>query len=235
MQKKGIYERYFKRLFDIICSLVALILLSWLYVIIAVLVRFKLGSPILFCQPRPGKGEKIFKMYKFRTMTSECDSEGNLLPDYVRLTKFGKWLRASSLDELPELICIIKGDMSILGPRPLLVKDMVFMSDEHRKRHSVRPGLSGLAQVNGRNDIDWNDKLNYDIRYIQHITFCGDMKLIIATIMKVFIKQEGITEDGKATATDYGDYLLQKGNVSKTEYAAKQKEVAMILNKLGED
>ena len=165
MHKQGIYEKYFKRLIDIFCSLAAIIVFCWLYAIVAILVRVKLGSQVLFKQPRPGKDEKIFNMYKFRTMTDERDENGNLLPDEVRLTKFGKALRATSLDELPEAFNILKGDMSVIGPRPQLVRDMVFMTDEQRKRHCVRPGLSGLAQVNGRNDIDWEDKLDNRRRY----------------------------------------------------------------------
>ena len=177
--KKGIYENYIKRILDIILSLVALICLSPILLIVAILVRVKLGSPVLFKQKRPGKDEKIFTLYKFRTMTDERDKSGNLLPDSQRLTKFGKFLRSTSLDELPELINIIKGDMSIVGPRPQLVRDMLFMTDEQRKRHSVRQGLTGLAQVNGRNNITWEDKLNYDLEYIQNITFIGDLKIII--------------------------------------------------------
>ena len=228
---KSFYEKYIKRILDIVCSLIAIVLLLWLFLIVAILVRIKLGGPVLFKQPRPGKDEKIFYMYKFRTMTNEKDESGNLLPDEVRLTKFGKWLRETSLDELPELFTILKGDMSILGPRPLLVRDMVFMSEEHRKRHSVRPGLSGLAQVHGRNDIDWTDKLNYDIEYIRNITFPGDLKILCMTVLKVFQK-EGITEQGMATAADYGDYLLDKGLVDREVYDKKQEEAREILRGL---
>lgn len=230
-KKSGIYERYFKRLIDLICSVCAIIALSWLYAIIALLVRIKLGSPVLFKQPRPGKDEKIFYMNKFRTMTDERDQDGNLLPDEVRLTPFGKWLRESSLDELPELFSIAKGDMTLLGPRPLLVRDMVFMTDKQRKRHTVRPGLSGLAQVSGRNDIDWDLKLKLDVQYIENITFMGDVKLILMTVFKV-LKKEGITEGGMATAADYGDYLLVNGKVSKEEYDQKQIEAREILSNL---
>ena len=207
----------------------AIVVFSWLYVIVAVLVRVKLGSPVLFTQPRPGKDEKIFKMYKFRTMTDERDENGELLPDEIRLTKFGKWLRSTSLDELPEAFNILKGDMSIIGPRPQLVRDMVFMTEEQRQRHTVKPGLSGLAQVNGRNDIDWEDKLNWDLKYIKKITFVGDVKIIFQTVMKAFIKQEGITEGDMATAQDFGDYLLGKGEVSKEEYDEKQEEAKLLL------
>lgn len=227
-RRKGLYERYFKRLLDIICSCTAIVLLGWLYLVIAILVKKNLGSPVLFKQPRPGKNEKIFNMYKFRTMTDERDAAGNLMPDEKRLTPFGKMLRETSLDELPELFSIVKGDMGICGPRPLLVRDMVFMSKEHRKRHSMRPGLTGLAQVNGRNDIDWEEKLDYDVEYIRDITFGGDLKIILQTVCKV-LKREGITEDGMATAMDYGDYLLEKGMVSRKIYDQKQAEARGLL------
>lgn len=171
------YQRYGKRVIDLFLSLVLLILFWWVLAIVAILVRVKLGSPVLFKQPRPGKDEKIFNLYKFRTMTDECDENGNLLPDEVRLTKFGKALRATSLDELPEVFNIVRGEMAIIGPRPQLVRDMVFMTPEQRKRHLVRPGLSGLAQVNGRNAIAWDDKLAYDLDYIEHITFAGDVAI----------------------------------------------------------
>ncbi len=228
-RKVTLYEKYIKRVIDIICASLAIIVFSWLYVIVAILVRVKLGSPVLFTQPRPGKDEKIFKMYKFRTMTDERDENGELLPDEIRLTKFGKWLRSTSLDELPEAFNILKGDMSIIGPRPQLVRDMVFMTEEQRQRHTVKPGLSGLAQVNGRNDIDWEDKLNWDLKYIKKITFVGDVKIIFQTVMKAFIKQEGITEGDMATAQDFGDYLLGKGEVSKEEYDEKQEEAKELL------
>ena len=171
--KAGIYEKYIKRLLDIVLSLCAIIVLSPVMLITALLVRIKLGSPVIFCQQRPGKidsktgKEKIFKMYKFRSMTDARDEDGELLPDEVRLTKFGKALRSTSLDELPELFNILKGDMSIVGPRPQLVRDMVFMSAEQRQRHLVRQGLTGLAQINGRNAIDWEEKLEWDLRYIE--------------------------------------------------------------------
>ena len=180
-RKQGFYEKYIKRLLDIICSLLAIVFFCWLYAIIAILVRIKLGSPVLFKQPRPGLinprtgHEKIFDMYKFRTMTDQRSPDGELLPDDFRLTKFGAWLRSTSLDELPEAFCILKGDMSVIGPRPQLVRDMVFMSDEQRMRHTAKPGLSGLAQVNGRNAIDWEKKLNYDLEYIKDISFLGDL------------------------------------------------------------
>lgn len=234
-RKQGIYEKYVKRLIDIICSLAALLAFWWLYIIVAILVKVKLGSPVLFTQPRPGLidpktgKETIFKMYKFRTMTDERDGNGNLLPDEVRLTKFGKWLRSTSLDELPEVFNILKGDMSIIGPRPQLVRDMVFMTKEQRMRHTVKPGLSGLAQVNGRNAIAWEDKLEWDLKYIKKVSFVEDIKIILLTVQKAFIRQEGITEEDMATATDFGDYLLAKGSVSKKEYDNLQIEAREIL------
>ena len=236
-RKCGFYELYIKRLIDIACSLVAIIAFSWLYIIIAVLVRVKLGSPVLFKQPRPGKidsktgREKIFYMYKFRSMSDERDENGNLLPDDVRLGKFGKALRATSLDELPEAFNILKGDMSVIGPRPQLIRDMVFMTGKQRMRHTAKPGLSGLAQVNGRNDISWEEKLNWDLRYIEKISFLGDVKIIFQTVMKAFVKQEGITDGDMATAYDYGDWLLKEGKVSQEDYEEKQEEAAKILIK----
>ena len=196
-QPYGFYEKYFKRLVDIVCSLGAIILLSWLYVIVAILVRVKLGSPVIFCQQRPGKSEKIFKLYKFRTMTDERDENGELLPDEVRLTEFGKGLRASSLDELPELFNILKGDMSIIGPRPLLVSYLPWYTEEEKHRHDVRPGLSGLAQVNGRNYVEWDRRLQFDIDYVNKITFWGDVKIIWMTIVSVLKKSDvaEVTDD----------------------------------------
>lgn len=214
------YRHFFKRFFDFILSLIAIIILSPIYIIVAILVRVKLGSPVIFTQERPGKDEKIFKMYKFRSMTSETDEEGNLLPDEVRLTSFGKKLRSTSLDELPELFNILKGDMSIVGPRPQLVKDMIFMTEEQRKRHTVRQGLTGLAQVNGRNAISWEDKINYDLQYIQDITFINDVKIVFQTLVKVF-KKEDISTDGMETAEDLGDYLLRTNQISLQEYREK--------------
>ena len=232
MSKQGnttFYQRYGKRAIDLVLSLLLLTLFWWVLAIVAILVRVKLGSPVLFKQPRPGKDEKIFNLYKFRTMTDERDAEGNLLPDDVRLTKFGKALRATSLDELPEVFNIIKGEMAIIGPRPQLVRDMVFMTPEQRHRHDVRPGLSGLAQVNGRNAIAWDDKLAYDLKYIEQVTFLGDIAIFFKTIAKAFVKQEGITEDGMATAADYGDYLLAEGRVTPAKYDALQLEAKHLL------
>ena len=224
-----LYRNYIKRFLDIVLSAGAIVVLSPVMAVTAVLVRVKLGSPVIFKQRRPGKDEKIFEMYKFRSMTNARDENGELLPDEVRLTSFGKKLRASSLDELPELFNILKGDMSVVGPRPQLVRDMVFMTAEQRKRHSVRPGLTGLAQVNGRNAIDWEKKLAYDLEYIKRITFSGDMKIIWQTARKALLSQEGITEEGMATAEDYGDYLLRSGKVNSDIYEKKQLEARKLL------
>ena len=236
-RKMGFYERYIKRAIDIFCSGLAIIVFCWLYAIIALLVRIKLGSPV-FTQYRPGLidpktgKERIFKMYKFRTMTDKKDAEGNLLPDEVRLTKFGAWLRSTSLDELPEAFCILNGTMTLIGPRPQLVRDMVFMSEEQRMRHTAKPGLSGLAQVSGRNAISWDRKLQYDLEYIEHVSFGRDLKILFKTVEKAFIKQEGITEEGSVTAADYGDYLLQTKQISKEEYDKKQNEAKELLKGL---
>ena len=231
-RKQGIYEKYIKRIFDIICALAALIVFSWLYIIVAVLVRIRLGSPVIFKQPRPGKDEKIFNLYKFRSMTDARDEQGNLLPDDVRLTKFGRALRASSLDELPEAFNILKGDMSVIGPRPQLVRDMVFMTPEQRQRHSVRPGLSGLAQTRGRNAISWDGKLAADLEYIQHVTFLGDVKIIFDTVRQVFFKEKGLKDsdvDEVEITDDFGDYLLKAGRVSEDEYDEKQEQAKRLL------
>ena len=234
-RKCGFYELYIKRLIDVVCSVAAIVAFGWLYAIVAVLVRVKLGSPILFKQPRPGKidpktgREKIFYMYKFRSMSDERDENGNLLPDEVRLGKFGKVLRSTSLDELPEVFNIVRGEMTLVGPRPQLVRDLVFMTDEQIMRHTAKPGLSGLAQVNGRNDISWEEKLDWDLKYIEKVSFLGDMKIIFQTVMKAFIKQEGITDGDMATAYDYGDWLLKESKVSKEEYLEKQEEAKKLL------
>ena len=202
-RKRGLYEKYAKRPLDIICVLAALIVFSWLYIIIAILVRIKLGSPVIFKQPRPGKDEKIFNLYKFRSMTDERDENGELLPDEVRLTKFGKALRATSLDELPEAFNILKGDMSVIGPRPLLVQYLPLYSEKQRHRHDVRPGLSGYAQVNGRNSISWTQKLELDCAYVEKITFLGDLKIIFQTVGKAFFQQEGISSATSDTMEDF--------------------------------
>ena len=197
-RRKGFYEKFIKRPQDLVLSLVALIILSPVLIAVAILVRIKLGSPVLFTQERPGLNEKIFKMYKFRTMTDEKDENGNLLPDSIRLTKFGRILRSTSLDELPELFNIIKGDMSIVGPRPLLVQYLELYNNHQNRRHEVRPGLSGHAQVNGRNTISWEDKFNLDVKYVDNVSLLGDWKIIFLTIKKVFVK-EGISSDTSVT------------------------------------
>lgn len=231
-RKQGIYEKYIKRIIDICCAVAAIAVFWWLYLIVAILVRVNLGSPVLFTQPRPGKDEKIFHMYKFRSMTDARDENGNLLLDEVRLTKFGKMLRATSMDELPEAFNILKGDMSVIGPRPQLVRDMTFMTAEQRMRHSVRPGLSGLAQTRGRNALAWDDKLATDLEYIQNVTFLGDAKIIIDTVKQVFFREKGLEGsdvDEIDVTDDYGDYLLKKGRVTKEEYDQKQEEAKRLL------
>ena len=207
------YKRFFKRPVDIFCALAAIIVFSWLYILVAILVRVKLGSPVLFKQPRPGKDEKIFNLYKFRTMTDEKDENGNLLPDEIRLTKFGKLLRATSLDELPEAFNILKGDMSVIGPRPLLVKYLDEYNDRQKRRHEVRPGLSGLAQVNGRNAITWEAKFEYDVQYVENITFWGDFKILCMTVWKAFAKRDGISAEGEATIGEFKNKEKEKQNV----------------------
>lgn len=196
--KGGIYKRFIKRSMDFILSLIAIIVLSPIFLIVALLVKIKLGSPVIFKQQRPGLNEKIFTMYKFRTMTDERDENGELLPDSVRLTKFGKFLRSTSLDELPELFNILKGDMSIVGPRPLLVQYLPLYNDHQKRRHEVRPGLTGLAQVNGRNAISWEEKFDLDVRYVDNVSFIEDWKIILLTIKKVFVR-EGINSETAAT------------------------------------
>ena len=234
-RKMGFYEKYVKRAIDIVCASAAIICFSPLYVGVAILVRFKLGSPVLFTQDRPGLigedgKETIFKMYKFRTMTDERDENGDLLPDEVRLTSFGKWLRSTSLDELPEAFNILNGTLSVCGPRPQLVRDLTFMTKEQRMRHTAKPGLSGLAQVNGRNAIKWEDKLDWDLKYIENVSLLEDLGIILKTVKTAFIKQEGITDGDMATAEDFGDYLLNNGKVSREDYNNKQMEAKKILN-----
>ena len=224
------YAKYFKRMLDFTLSLGAIIVLSPILLVLTIVGAVAMGGNPFFTQDRPGKNEKIFKLVKFRTMNNKKDKNGKLLPDGKRLTSYGKWLRSTSLDELPELFNILKGDMSIIGPRPLLVRDMVFMTTEQRKRHTVTPGLTGLAQANGRNGISWDKKLKYDLMYIKRITFIKDLKIIIRTAYNV-LKKDGITEDGMATAADLGDYLLYIGRISKEDYDKKQEEARNILNK----
>ena len=224
-RKLGFYEKYVKRALDIICSLLFIIVFSWLYILIAVVVRVMMGSPVIFKQPRPGivknGKETIFDMFKFRSMTDERGADGEFLPDEKRLPKFGAMLRSASLDELPEVFSILKGDMSVVGPRPQLVRDMVFMTNHQRMRHTAKPGLTGLAQVKGRNAITWEEKLDWDLKYIEKVSFFGDMKIVLETVVAVF-RRTGITDGENATALDYGDALLKDGKVSQEKYGALQ-------------
>ena len=232
-RKCGFYEKYVKRLLDIICALLAIVVFSWLYLIIAGIVRVKMGSPVLFRQPRPGKidpktgRERIFSMYKFRTMAEQTDDVGDLLPDDQRLTPFGRILRATSLDELPEAVSILKGDMSVVGPRPMLVRDLAFMDDRIRMRHTAKPGLTGLAQVNGRNAIPWEQKFEWDLKYIERVTFWNDLKIIGRTVLKVFGKKESSVE--LDVTDDYGDALLKAGKVTREEYEKRQGQAKDLI------
>lgn len=205
MNQGGFYARCFKRPMDFSLALVALTVLSPVLLIVALLVKNKLGSPIIFKQERPGLNERIFTMYKFRTMTDERDKNGELLPDSVRLTNFGRFLRSTSLDELPELINILKGDMSVIGPRPLAVQYLPYYNENERLRHTVRPGLSGLAQINGRNSVTWEQRFAYDVEYVKHITFLRDVEIIFRTIIKA-IKRTDIGERGVDSPTDFHIY-----------------------------
>ena len=199
------YRKYFKRPMDFILSLIALIVLSPVLLIVAILVRVKLGSPVIFKQERPGLNEEIFTMYKFRTMTDERDEDGELLSDSIRLTRFGRLLRSTSLDELPELWNILKGDMSVVGPRPLLVEYLPLYNEYQKRRHEVRPGLSGLAQIGGRNAIDWEERFNLDVKYVDNISFIGDFKIVLLTLKKVIIK-EGISSETSVTMEPFRGY-----------------------------
>lgn len=223
------YANFFKRLLDFVLALIALIILSPVLLIMIILGAIIMKGNPFFTQLRPGKNEKIFRLIKFRSMTCERDENGEFLPDDKRLTKYGNVIRKLSLDELPELINILIGDMSIVGPRPQLVRDMVFMTTEQRRRHAVRPGLTGLAQANGRNGISWENKLGFDLEYIEKITFINDVKIILKTVVGV-IKQDGISEDGMATAADLGDYLLSKGKIDNLAYTEGQKQAIELMN-----
>ena len=206
--KKGPYALFFKRFFDVLCSLIVLVLFFWIYAIVALLVRTKLGSPVLFKQERPGRidpktgKERIFRLCKFRTMTDAKDEKGDLLPDSERLTPFGSWLRKTSLDEIPELVNVLKGDMSLIGPRPLLVKYLDRYNEEQHHRHDVRPGLTGYAQAHGRNSLSWEDKFAMDVWYTKNVTFANDIKIIFATI-KTVITKEGINSETSATMEEF--------------------------------
>lgn len=235
-RKIGFYEKYVKRALDVVCAVLALVVFCWLYAAVAVMVRIKHGSPVIFKQPRPGLidpetgRERIFYLRKFRSMTNERNENGELLPDEKRLTNFGKMLRATSLDELPEAINILKGDMSVIGPRPQLVRDMTFMSGRQRMRHTAKPGLSGLAQVNGRNAITWDEKLEWDLKYIENVSFANDLKLVWLTFKKVFIRRDMTESSEEIDVTlDYGDELLRDGRVTKEEYDEKRAEALRII------
>lgn len=210
--KMGFYEKCIKRPQDFLCALAAIIVLSPVMIITAILVRTKLGSPVIFKQERPGLNGKIFTLYKFRTMTDKKDEKGNLLPDEIRLTNFGKKLRSTSLDELPELFNILKGDMAVVGPRPLLVRYLPRYNEHQARRHEVRPGFTGYAQVNGRNSITWEEKFDKDVYYVDHVTFLGDWKIIFQTVGTV-LKKEGISSDTSATMEEFMGSMSQNGDV----------------------
>lgn len=209
------YKHFFKRLLDIVLSGLALVILSPLIVLIALITRIKLGKSIIFKQVRPGKDEKLFSIYKFRSMTNQTDSNGNLLPDKDRLTKYGRWLRSSSIDEILELINILRGDMSIIGPRPLEVKYLPYYSESEKHRHDVRPGLTGLAQINGRNTIQWEERFKYDIYYVEHLTFWLDLKILFCTIKKVF-SREGVVPLGEGIEEDFDEYRRKNESINKS-------------------
>lgn len=228
-----LYKPFFKRFYDFVLSLLALVVLSPLLLVLTIVGAIAMHGNPFFTQQRPGKkdkngNEKIFKLIKFRSMSNKKDENGDLLPDDQRLNKFGKILRSTSLDELPELLNILKGDMSIVGPRPQLVRDMVFMTDEQRQRHNVRPGLTGLAQVSGRNNISWEEKFTYDLRYIKKITLLSDIKIIFQTAFKVF-KCSDVVREGTVSDIDYGDYLLQELAITEADYNTKQIEAKNLL------
>lgn len=223
-----IYKRFGKRVMDIVLSLCAIIVFSPFLTVIAILVRIKIGKPVLFCQVRPGKNGRLFRMYKFRTMTDKRDTRGELLPDSERLLPFGRLLRETSLDELPELFNIIKGDMSIVGPRPLLVKDMVFMNEQQKRRYEVPQGLTGLAQVRGRNAITWEYKLESDVEYVEHYSFLSDVKILLQTVGMV-LRREGINEEKTATAVDFGDHLLEENKIDEIIYKKKVQDAQKIV------
>ena len=227
------YRQFFKRFYDIVLSFIALVLLSPLLIILTIVTAIAMKGTPFFTQRRPGKKgkdgeEKIFRLIKFRTMTNEKDNSGNLLPDAERLKGYGEFLRKTSLDELPELLNIFVGNMSIVGPRPLLVRDMVFMTEEQRIRHNIRPGLTGLAQVNGRNAISWDEKLEFDVKYIQKITLFRDVIIILKTILKV-LKHSDIVREGTVSDMDYGDWLLQEAAITQEEYDERQESAKILL------
>lgn len=218
-----LYKPFFKRFFDILLSGLALIILSPVYIIVTILVKKKLGSPVTFRQYRPGKKNKIFRLHKYRTMTEERDENGNLLPDEVRLTPFGKKLRSTSLDELPEIWDIFRGKMSIIGPRPQLVKNIVFLDERTIHRQDVRPGLTGLAQVHGRNNQSWDERFEDDLKYVSNVNIFTDIKIFFMTI-KVVLTREGVDSEGMVGHVEYGDQLLNEGRITREEYDAKMSE-----------
>ncbi len=228
------YAKFFKRLLDLFLSAIALFALSPILLILVIVGAIAMRGNPFFVQARPGKKdkngqEKIFKLIKFRTMSNKKDKDGNLLPDDERLSKYGAWLRSTSLDELPELINILTGDLALVGPRPFLVRDCVFMTPQQRRRHDVRPGLTGLAQVNGRNNITWEQKFSYDLQYIDDkITFVNDMKIILKTVSKV-LKRSDTVREGTVSDIDFGDWLLQEGRIDSALYDQKQKEAKILL------
>jgi lipopolysaccharide/colanic/teichoic acid biosynthesis glycosyltransferase len=222
------YAKGLKRVMDFCLSLGAIAVLSPVLLILMLVWAIAMKGNPFFTQLRPGKDERIFRLIKFRTMSNAKDKEGNLLPDDVRLNGYGRFLRSTSLDELPELFNILVGDMAVVGPRPQLVRDMVFMTDEQRRRHTVRPGLTGLAQINGRNSVTWEKKLEFDLVYLEKITFIGDWRIIFGTVGKVFAR-DGISEEGMDTAEDLGDYLLRTGRVDREEYDARQLEAKTAI------
>ena len=231
----ALYRQFFKRFYDFVLSLIAIVVLSPLLLILTIVGAIAMRGNPFFTQLRPGKkdkngNEKIFRLIKFRTMSNKKDADGNLLPDAQRLNKYGKFLRSTSLDELGELVNILKGDMSIVGPRPQLVRDMVFMTEEQRLRHNVRPGLTGLAQVSGRNNISWEQKFEYDLQYIRKITLWRDLKIIFQTAFKVFNRSD-VVREGTASDMDYGDYLLQELAITQEEYNEKQEEAREVCSK----
>lgn len=216
-RKKGIYEKYIKRLIDIVCSLAALIVLSPVLLVLTIVGAIKMKGNPFFTQERPGKDEKIFKLIKFRSMTCEKDKDGNLLPDDMRLTKYGKWLRSTSLDELPELFNILKGDMSLIGPRPWAVSYLPYFTKNERRRHSIRPGLSGWAQVNGRTAASWDDRLKYDIEYIDNVSFLMDVTVIFMTIKKVLCRSDLVEAGQQGDFSDYRRKQWEKGIVPRND------------------
>ena len=224
-----LYRQFFKRFYDIVLSALAILVLSPILLLLMLIGAVAMRGHPFFTQKRPGRDERIFRLVKFRSMTSARDKDGNLLPDERRLTRYGKLLRSTSLDELPELFNIFIGQMSIVGPRPQLVRDMTFMSEEQRRRHSIRPGLTGLAQINGRNSITWEQKFEYDLQYINEgVTFFGDIKIIFGTFGKV-LKRSDTVREGTASDLDFGDWLMQEGKVDRDTYDQKQEEAKALL------